>query len=94
MMALDQSIVYATYEDDGMDSPGGQLMSQTSGQKRLLIFPNMPLAKDYEQALRQWGNGCKNPRLTAFYSQDSDEILVSCFPAKVIELATPPPERE
>ena len=83
-MALDTAIVYATYEDDGAGPKrGGQPVREPS--KQLLIFPNMSNAKEYERALRQFSNGTINPRLTAFYSQDEDEILVSCFPARVVK---------
>lgn len=83
-MALDEAIIYATYEDDGSDGPGSQ-NSTSFPTKSLLIFKNMSLAHEYDLALRMHGNGRKNPRITAFYSQDRDEISLSCYPVKIIE---------
>lgn len=85
-MALDVAIVYATYEDDGSaHGTTGQLLEYTEPKKQLLIFPNMALAKEYDLALRTWSNGRKNPRITAFYSCDADEILMGCNRATIIE---------
>ena len=86
-MALDEATIYATYEDDGSKGPGAQ-DSSTFPAKALLIFRNMPLAKEYELALRTFNTERKNPRIAGFYSQDADEVLLSCHPAKVIEPMT------
>jgi len=88
-MALDEAIVFAVYEDDGASGPGSQ-DSSTFPQKALLIFSNMPAAKEFETGLRTFSSGRKNPRITAFYSQDADEILASCWPVKIVEPAKYP----
>jgi hypothetical protein len=82
-MALDKAVIYATYEDDGRTKAGAQ-DSSTFPQKVLMIFPNMSVAKEFESGLKEFSNIYKNPRITAFYSQDADEVLVSCWPAKVV----------
>lgn len=83
-MALDTATIYATYEDDGALGPGAQ-SDNTFPAKALLIFKNMPLAKEYELALRTYCTGRKNPRITGFYSQDADEVLLSCHLARVVQ---------
>lgn len=83
-MPLDESVVYATYEDDGAGfKKGGQLVR--AAQKVLLIFPNMKAAKEYEEALTFCGNGSLNPRITGLYSFDAEECLFTCWPAKIVE---------
>jgi hypothetical protein len=81
---MKHNVIYATYEDDGIDGPGAQ-GGNTFPAKRLLIFRDMSLAREYELVLETMGNGRKRPKITGFYSQDPDEILVSCWPAKIIE---------
>jgi hypothetical protein len=80
-----EQVVFAAYEDDGPATLAGLTREGEQSLRRLYVFPDWEYAQEYERALKQWSNGRKNPRVTAFYNdalaeQGLASPLVFCDP--------------